>query len=82
MLVWFAIYETVEELYGRMPDELYSQMCNATYTIPMMARKFSNMQFFNAEFQERYANYLYTRPGLEIEKQWQAEHPEGTFNSK
>ena len=41
--VWFAIYEAVEELYGRMTDELYSQMCNATYTIPMMARKFRNM---------------------------------------
>ena len=27
-------------------------------------------------------DYLYTRPGSEIEKQWQAEHPEGTFNSK
>ena len=160
--VWFAIYEAVEELYGRMPDELYSQMCNATYTIPMMARKFSNMQFFSPEFQERYAkkidkanrfkseynwtsdygkgapdfstmrfttcglcalaertghldilpimcrtdytvasmiganlhrdktlatgdpicDYLYTRPGSEIEKQWQAEHPEGTFHSK
>ena len=160
--VWFAIYEAVEELYGRMPDELFSQMCNATYTIPMMARKFRNMQFFSAEFQERYArkidkansfkseynwtsnygkgapnfstmrfttcglcalakrtghldilpimcrtdytvasmiganlhrdktlatgdpicDYLYTRPGSEIEKQWQAEHPEGTFHSK
>ena len=160
--VWFAIYEAVEELYGRMPDELFSQMCNATYTIPMMVRKFRNMQFFSPEFQERYAkmidkanrfkseynwtsdygkgapdfstmrfttcglcalakrtghldilpimcrtdytvasmiganlhrdktlatgdticDYLYTRPGSEIEKQWQAEHPEGTFNSK
>ena len=27
-------------------------------------------------------DYLYTRPGSEIEKKWQAEHPEGTFNSK
>ena len=27
-------------------------------------------------------DYLYTRPGSEIEKQWQAEHLEGTFNSK
>ena len=27
-------------------------------------------------------DYLYTRPGSEIEKQWQAEHPEGSFNSK
>ena len=27
-------------------------------------------------------DYLYTRPGSEIEKQWQAEHPKGTFNSK
>ena len=160
--VWLAIYEAVEVLYGRMPDELYSQMCNATYTIPMMARKFRNMQFFSAEFQERYArkidkanqfkseynwtsdygkgapdfstmrfttcglcalakrtghldilpimcrtdytvasmiganlhrdktlatgdpicDYLYTRLDSEIEKQWQAEHPEGTFHSK
>ena len=160
--VWFAIYEAVEELYGRMPDELYSQMCNATYTIPMMAKKFSNMQFFSPEFQEKYAkkidkanrfksaynwtsdygkgapdfstmrfttcglcalakrtghldilpimcrtdytvasmiganlhrdktlatgdpvcDYLYTRPGSGIEKQWQAEHPEGTFHPK
>ena len=161
-IVWFAIYEAVEKQYGRMSDELYSKMCNATYTIPMMARKFRNIQFFSAEFQERYAkkidkanrfkseynwtsdygkgapdfstmrfttcglcalairtghldilpimcrtdytvasmiganlhrnktlatgdpicDYLYTRPGSEIEKQWQAEHPEGTFNSK
>ena len=56
--VWFAIYEAVEELYGRMPDELFSQMCNATYTIPMMARKFRNMQFFSTEFQERYARKI------------------------
>lgn len=27
-------------------------------------------------------DYLYTRPGSEIEKKWQAEHPEGTFISK
>ena len=27
-------------------------------------------------------DYLYTRPGSEIEKKWQAEHPEGTFHSK
>ncbi|MBR4390506.1 MAG: hypothetical protein IKT08_00155 [Bacteroidales bacterium] len=27
-------------------------------------------------------DYLYTRPGSGIEKQWQVEHPEGTFNSK
>lgn len=24
-------------------------------------------------------DYLYNRPGSEIEKKWQAEHPEGTF---
>ena len=160
--VWFVIFEAVEELYGRMPDDLYSKMCNATYTIPIMVRKFRNMQFFSAEFQEKYAKkidkanrfkseynwtsdygkgapdfstmrfttcglcalakrtghldilpimcktdytvasmiganlhrdktlatgdqcceYLYTRPGSEIEKKWLAEHPEGTFNSK
>ena len=27
-------------------------------------------------------NYLYTRPGSEVEKQWQQEHPAGTFHSK
>ncbi|MBR5906556.1 MAG: hypothetical protein IKZ51_08925 [Bacteroidales bacterium] len=27
-------------------------------------------------------DYLYTRPGSEIEKKWQTEHPEGTFISK
>ena len=27
-------------------------------------------------------DYLYTRPGSEIEKQWKVEHLEGTFNSK
>jgi len=145
-----------------MTDELYSQMCNATYAIPLMVRKFRNMRFFSPEFQEKYArridkanrfkseyswtsdygkgapdfstmrfttcglcalakrtghmdilpimcrtdytvasmiganlhsnktlatgdpvcDYLYTRPGSEIENQWQTEHPEGTFNSK
>ena len=160
--VWFAIYEAVEELYGRMSDDLYSKMCNATYSIPIMVNKFRNMQFFNAEFQERYAkridkanrfkseynwtsdsgkgapdfstmrfttcglcalakrtghldilpimcktdytvasmiganlhrdktlatgdsvcDYLYTRPGSDIEKRWQIKHPEGTFHSK
>ena len=160
--VWFAIFEAVEELYGRMPKDLYSKMCNATYTIPMMVNKFRNMQFFTAEFQERYAkkidkanqfkseynwtsdygegapdfstmrfttcglcalakrtghmdilpimcktdytvasmiganlhrdktlatgdpvcDYLYTRPDSDIEKQWQIEHPVGTFHSK
>lgn len=160
--VWFSIYEAVEELYGKMSDELYSRMCNATYTIPVMARKYRRMPFFDAKFQDKYAakmekvlkiksdsnwtpnfgkgapdystmrfttcglcalasrtghrdilpimcktdytvaklmgvnlhrdktlatgdaccDYLYTRPGSEIEKKWQAEHPEGTFNSK
>lgn len=160
--VWFSIFEAVEELYGRMSDELYSRMCNATYTIPVMARKYRKMPFFDAKFQDKYADkmgkvlkvksdsnwtpnygkgapdystmrfttcglcaltnrtghkdilpimcstdytvaklmgvnlhrdktlatgdaccdYLYTRPGSEIEKSWQAEHPEGTFISK
>ena len=160
--VWFSLFEAVEELYGRMSNDLYSKMCNATYTIPIMARKYRKMPFFDAKFQDKYAakmekvlkiksdsnwtpifgkgapdystmrfttcglcalakrtghqdilpimcstdytvaklmgvnlhrdktlatgdaccDYLYTRPGSEIEKKWQAEHPEGTFNSK
>ena len=160
--VWFSVFEAVEELYGRMSDGLYSQMCNATYTIPVMARKYRKMKFFSSGFQEKYARkmekasriksvynwtpdfkkgapdyatmrfttcglcalatrtghqdilpimcktdytvaammganlhrdktlsngdeccyYLYTRPGSEIEKKWQEEHPEGTFISR
>ncbi|MBO4475642.1 MAG: L-2-amino-thiazoline-4-carboxylic acid hydrolase [Bacteroidales bacterium] len=160
--VWFSVYEAVEELYGKMSDELYGRMCNATYSIPIMARKYRKMPFFDAKFQDKYAakmekvlkiksdsnwtpnygkgapdystmrfttcglcalakrtghhdilpimcstdytvaklmgvnlhrdktlatgdaccDYLYTRPGSEIEKKWQAEHPEGTFHSK
>lgn len=160
--VWFSIYEAVEELYGKMSNELYGRMCNATYSIPIMARKYRKMPFFDAKFQDKYAakmdkvlkiksdsnwtpnyekgapdystmrfttcglcalakrsghqdilpimcstdytvarlmgvnlhrdktlatgdaccDYLYTRPGSEIEKKWQAEHPEGTFISK
>ena len=161
--VWFAIYEAVEELYGRMPGELYSRMCNATYAIPIMAKKYATTPFFTQKYQDAYikkidrankikseynwatkydkgptpeslriqftccglcalatrtghrdilpimcktdytvadmmgvclhrnktlatgdvcCDYLYTKPGSEIEKQWQAEHTEGTFNSK
>ena len=160
--VWFSVYEAVEALYGKMSDELYSRMCNATYTIPIMARKYRTMPFLEAKFQEKYAakmekvlgiksdsnwtpnygkgapdfstmrfttcglcalakrtghqdilpimcstdytvaklmgvnlhrdktlatgdsscDYLYTRPGSEIEKRWQAEHPEGSFHTK
>ena len=160
--VWFSIYEAVEALYGKMSDELYGRMCNATYSIPIMERKYRKMPFFDAKFQDKYAakmekvlkcksdsnwtpnygkgapdfstmrfttcglcalakrtghqdilpimcstdytvaklmgvilhrdktlstgdaccDYLYTRPGSEIEKKWQAEHPEGTFISK
>ena len=160
--VWFSIYEAVEVLYGKMSDEQYGRMCNATYSIPIMARKYRKMPFFDARFQDKYAakmekvlkiksdsnwtpdygkgapdystmrfttcalcalakrtghqdilpimcstdytvagmmgvnlhrdktlatgdtccDYLYTRPGSEIEKKWKAEHPEGTFHLK
>ena len=160
--VWFAIYDAVEQLYGRMTDEQYQRMCNATFTLPLMVKRMKRMPFFNANFQTKYAkkldkvnrikspynwtaeyntgapdsfsirfttcglcafakqtghmhilpvlcqsdytvadligvnlhrdktlasgdpvcDYLYTRPGSEVEKQWQVEHPEGTFHSK
>ena len=53
--VWFSIYETVEALYGKMSDELYGRMCNATYSIPIMGRKYRKMPFFDARFQDKYA---------------------------
>ena len=53
--VWFSIYEAVEELYGKMSDGLYSKMCNATYSIPIMARKYRKMPFFDVKFQDKYA---------------------------
>ena len=161
--VWFSLYEAVEELNGKMPDELYSRMCNATYSIPIMAKKYASMPFFTDKYQDAYikkaekanrirseynwitvmekgpttdsltvrftncglctlarrtghsdilpimcktdynvadrigvclhrdktlatgdscCDYLYTRPGSDVEKQWQLEHPEGTFRSK
>ena len=160
--VWFAIYDAVEQLYGRMSDEQFERMCHATFTMPLMVKRMKRMPFFNANFQTKYAkkldkvnrirspynwtaeyntgapdsfsirfttcglcafakqtghmhilpvlcqsdytvaamigvnlhrdktlasgdpvcDYLYTRPCSEVEKQWQAEHPEGTFHSK
>ena len=160
--VWFAIYDAVEQLYGRMTDEQFRRMCNATFTLPLMVKRMKRMPFFDADFQTKYAkkldkvnriksaynwtaeyrigapdsfsirfttcglcafakqtghmhilpvlcqsdytvadligvnlhrdktlasgdpvcDYLYTRPGSEVEKKWQAEHPEGTFHSK
>ena len=161
--VWFSLYEAVQELYGKMPEELYSRMCNATYDIPIMARKYASTPFFTDKYQDAYikkidkanqiksdynwvtryakgpttdslkiqftgcglctlarrtghmdilpvmcrtdygvadrigvclhrdktlatgdscCDYLYTRPGSEVEKQWQQEHPAGTFHSK
>ena len=161
--VWFSLYEAVETLYGKMSNELYSRMCNATYSIPLMEKKYASTPFFTEKYQDAYlrkierANaikseynwvtdarkgetpdsltvrftncglctlarrtghmdilplmcrtdytvtekigailhrdqtlasgdpccyYLYTRPGSEVEKKWQAEHPEGTFISK
>lgn len=160
--VWFAIFEAVEELYGRMTNNLYFKMCNATFAMPIMKKRFQRMPFCSTAFQDDYAkkidkanrikseynwtseyekgapdfakmrfttcglcalakrtghmdilpvmcktdytvaqllgvnlhrnrtlatgysscDYLYTRPGSEIEKQWQADHPEGTFHSK
>ena len=56
--VWFAIYEAVEELYGRMSDELYSRMCNATYAIPIMARKYASTPFFTEKYQDAYSGQL------------------------
>ena len=53
--VWFSIYEAVEALYGKMPDELYGRMCNATYGIRMMARKYRKTPFFDARYQDQYA---------------------------
>ncbi len=161
--VWFALYDAVEELYGKMTDELYSQMCDATYSIPIMAKKFASTPFFTDKYQDAYikkinranqikseynwvtlyakgstpdsltiqftncglctlakrightnilpimcktdynvadrigaclhrdktlatgdacCDYLYTRPGSDVERQWQLEHPEGTFHGK
>ena len=161
--VWFSLYEAVEELYGRMSDDLYCKMCNATYAIPIMARKYASTPFFTEKYQDAYihkidnanrirseynwtthyekgptpdslrirfttcglcalatrtghrdilpimcrtdytvadaigaclhrdktlatgdpcCDYLYTRPGSDAEKEWQEEHPKGTFNSK
>ena len=143
--------------------ELYSKMCNATYAIPFMARKYASTPFFTEKYQDAYirkidkanrirseynwtthyekgltpdslrirfttcglcalatrtghrdilpimcrtdytvadaigtclhrdktlatgdpcCDYLYTRPGSDAEKEWQEEHPKGTFNSK
>ena len=52
--VWFAIYEAVEESYGKMSDELYGRMCNATMTMPIMARKYAAIPFFSEKYQHNY----------------------------
>lgn len=160
--VWFAIYDAVEQLYGRMSLEQFERMAHATFTMPLMIHRMKKMPFFDANFQTKYAkkldevnrikspynwtaeystgapdsfsirftacglcafakqtghmhilpvlcqsdytvaamigvnlhrdktlasgdpicDYLYTRPGSEMEKQWQAGHPAGTFHSK
>ena len=52
--VWFSLYEAVKELYGRMSDDLYEKMCNATYAIPIMARKYAFTPFFTEKYQDAY----------------------------
>ena len=56
--VWFSLYEAVQELYGKMPEELYSRMCNAAYDIPIMARKYASTPFFTDKYQDAYIKHL------------------------
>lgn len=68
--VWFALYEAVEELYGKMTDEQYSQMCNATMTMPMMAKRYASTPFFSEEYQNNYIKKVERVNRIKSEYNW------------
>ena len=75
--VWFSIFEAVEELYGRMPDDLYFKMCNATFAVPVMRRRFQRMPFFNEAYQDKYARKIDKANRIKSEYNWTSEFKKG-----
>ena len=68
--VWFSIYEAVEELYGKMPTELYGRMCNAAMSMPLMKRKYARTPFFTAKYQDSYIKKAEKSGRIKSEYNW------------
>ena len=68
--VWFSIYEAVEELYGKMPTELYGRMCNAAMSMPIMKRKYARTPFFTTKFQDNYIRKAEKSGRIKSEYNW------------
>ena len=75
--VWFSLYEAVEELYGRMSDDLYCKMCNATYAIPIMARKYASTPFFTDKYQDAYIRKIDKANRIRSEYNWTTLYEKG-----
>ena len=75
--VWFSLYEAVEELYGKMDDALFSRMCNATYAIPMMARKYASTPFFTDKYQDAYIRKIDKANRIQSEYNWTTHYEKG-----
>ena len=68
--VWFALYEAVEELYGRMSNDLYSRMCNACMTMPIMAKRYASTPFFSEKYQDNYIKKVERVNRIKSEYNW------------
>lgn len=68
--VWFAYYEAVEELYGKMSGELYGRMCNACMTMPAMARKYAAIPFFSEKYQDSYIRKVEKANSIKSDYNW------------
>lgn len=75
--VWFSLYEAVETLYGRMSDRLYGKMCNATYAIPFMARKYASTPFFTDKYQDAYIRKIDKANRIKSEYNWTTHYEKG-----